>query len=113
MTDILTRKLKRKLRIRKKINPSGRLRFSVFRSGKHIYAQIIDDKQGKTLVSASDLKLPKKGTKKDKAMLVGEILGRQALEKGIKEVVFDKGIFAYHGRVKALAEAARKAGLKF
>ena len=113
MIEKLTRKLKRKIRTRAKIKKGVLPRLSVFRSEKHIYAQIIDDKQGKTLVSASDLKLTKKGTKSQKAGQVGELLCKLALEKGIKKVVFDKGSFAYHGRVKSLAEGARKVGLKF
>jgi large subunit ribosomal protein L18 len=95
---------------------SGRLRLSVFRSGKHIYAQIIDDKAGKTIVAASsvekDVKL-KTGANKDAAKNVGQRVAERALKAGIKEVVFDRGGYIYHGRVKELAEAARGAGLSF
>ncbi len=86
-------------------------RLSVFRSGAHIYAQIIDDSTKKTLVAASDLKL--KGTKTEKATLVGEALAKSALKKKINKVVFDRGGFLYHGRVAALAAGARKGGLRF
>ena len=97
-----------------------RPRLSVFRSNQYIYAQIIDDSQGKTLVAASgkNLKLsvsvlPKKHSKTERASLVGEILAKKALKKGIKKVWFDRGHYQYHGRIKALAEAARKGGLDF
>lgn len=118
MRDRLTKRLKRKIRTRKRINSPGEPRLSVFRSSKHIYAQIIDDKLGKTLVTASDFELgekdkSKKITKTGKAKLVGEILAKKAFKKNILEVVFDRGWFKYHGRVKALAEGARSSGLKF
>ncbi|MBI2096773.1 MAG: 50S ribosomal protein L18 [Candidatus Sungbacteria bacterium] len=96
-----------------------RPRLSVFRSGKHIYAQIIDDAAGRTLVFASDLKLVKPGAKKERrtpleaARAVGELIAKAALEKKISGVVFDRGGYKYHGRIRALAEAARKAGLQF
>ena len=95
-----------------------KLRLSVFRSNKHIFAQIIDDGRGVTLLTASDLSLEvkkvKKGLKKmEIAKMVGELLGQKAIQKKIPEVVFDKGCYKYHGRVKALAEGARTAGLKF
>jgi len=91
---------------------------SVFKSNKHIFAQIIDDRRGMTLLAASDLtpevKRDKKGLKKvEIAKVVGELLGQKAIQKKIFEVVFDKGCSKYHGRVKALAEGARAAGLKF
>lgn len=82
-----------------------RPRLSVFRSNKRIYAQLIDDSKGITLLNASDIKIS--------ALKVGENLAKKALEKGIKAVVFDRGGYKYHGRVKALAEGARQAGLKF
>jgi large subunit ribosomal protein L18 len=93
-------------------------RFNVFRSLKHIYAQIIDDTQGHTLSAASTLDPPLRdrldGLKKiEQAKLVGERLAQQALQQGIKRVVFDRGGYLYHGRVKALAEAARQGGLEF
>lgn len=89
----------------------SRLRLSVFRSGRHIYAQIIDDVAGTTLVAASDFKL--QGQKKEKAYNVGLALAKVALKKKITEVVFDRGKFLYHGRVEELARGAREGGLKF
>lgn len=102
---------RRRLRIRSRIKESGRPRLCVHRSLKHIYAQIIDDKAGKTLITVQDSTF--KGTKTEKAKQIGSHIGGLALKAGIKEVVFDRGSFAYHGRVKALAEAAREAGLNF
>lgn len=92
-----------------------RLRLSVFRSNRWIYAQIIDDEKGQTLVAAAERELGKetKGTKTERAGLVGELLAKKALKKGIKKVYFDRGRFKYHGRLKALAEGARKGGLAF
>ncbi len=96
---------------------SERPRLSVFRGNRHIYAQIIDDAKQKTLVSASSLELMKKSkTKIPKTKIagaVGELLAERAKEKKIKAVVFDRGAYRYHGRVKALAEAARAKGLEF
>lgn len=89
-----------------------RLRLSVFRSNKYIYAQIIDDEKSQTLVSSSDLKI-KEGRKIERAKLAGEELAKKALKKGIKEIWFDRDGYKYHGRVKALAEGARKGGLVF
>ena len=96
----------------------GRKRLSVFRSSKHIYAQVIDDDHGATLVSASSLEKGareglKTGAGVDAAKVVGKLIAERAKEKGIKDVVFDRGGYLYHGRVKALAEAAREGGLKF
>jgi large subunit ribosomal protein L18 len=97
---------------------SGRPRLSVFRSGKHIYAQIIDDRKGTTLVAASSLdeglkgKL-KTGADKDAAAQVGKLIAERAVAAGVKEVVFDRGGYIYHGRVAALANAAREGGLSF
>lgn len=106
-------RLKKHLRVRKKISGTkDRPRLAVFRSSKHVYGQIIDDQAGKTLVSATDLKLEKK-TKTDKAFEVGKVLAEGAIQKGIKKVVFDRGGFIYHGRVKKLAEGAREGGLDF
>lgn len=99
--------------MKKKIFGAGdRPRLSVFRSLKNVYAQIIDDVQGKTLVSASSIKL-KKGGKAAASKEVGRLLAEKALAKGIKKVVFDRGSLRYHGRIKALAEAAREGGLIF
>ena len=96
----------------------GRPRLSVFRSGKHIYAQVIDDRKGATLASASSLdedvkgKL-KTGADKSAATEVGKLIAQRALAAGVKEVVFDRGGYMYHGRVAALATAAREGGLSF
>lgn len=112
-------RIRRHRRIRKRIQGTPeRPRLAVFRSLNHIYAQVIDDTRGHTLVAASDLEPELRGqragkTKVEIASLVGETLARRALEKGITRVVFDRGGFKYHGRVKALAEAARQAGLQF
>jgi len=110
---------KRKRSIRKKIRGTeARPRLCVFRSAKHIYAQIIDDETGKTLAAASTLSpeirssLKATGTVKAAAQ-VGALLSRRATEKGLKKVVFDRNGFLYHGRVKAVATAAREAGLEF
>lgn len=104
---------RRRTRVRGKIfGTSKHPRLSVFRSGKHIYAQLIDDKKGETLVSVSDLTL-KEGTKTEKAGVVGGELAKKAIKLKIKEAIFDRGGYKYHGRVKAVAEGARKGGLKF
>jgi len=106
-------------RVRKKIKGTAeRPRLNVFRSLKHIYAQIIDDSQGVTLVAASTLDEALKGKieyggNKEAAAEVGKLIAQKALDKGIKKVVFDRGGYLYHGRVKELAEAAREAGLEF
>lgn len=93
---------------------AARPRLSVYRSLAHIHAQLIDDDAAKTLVAASSLELrAQKAKKSELAAKVGELIGRRAKEKGIEAVVFDRGGSLYHGRVKALAEAARKAGLTF
>lgn len=106
--------LRRKRRTRLKIKShSKRLRLSVFRSDKHIYAQIIDDHQGKTLVSASDQQLKGKMVKKEKAFAVGELIAKKCIAQKINKVVFDKGAYRYHGRVAALVNGARKGGLQF
>jgi large subunit ribosomal protein L18 len=100
-------------RVRKTIFGSmDRPRVSVFKSGQHIYAQIIDDLKGVTLAAESDLKV-KEGTKKEKATKVGETLAQKAIKAKITKVVFDRGGFAYHGRVASLAEGLRKGGLQF
>ncbi|ATQ42568.1 50S ribosomal protein L18 [Caulobacter mirabilis] len=102
-------------RTRLKALSNGRPRLSVFRSSKNIYAQVIDDLNGVTLASASTLESDKKakGADKDAAALVGKLVAERAIEKGVKDVVFDRGGYIYHGRVKALADAAREAGLNF
>ena len=96
----------------------GRLRLSVFRSGKHIYAQVIDDRKGVTLASASSIEKGlrgklKKGGDTDAAKAVGALVAERARAAGISEVVFDRGGYRYHGRVKALADSARESGLSF
>jgi large subunit ribosomal protein L18 len=104
---------RRKLRTRKKLRrTSSRDRLSVFRSNKHIYAQILEKETGTVLVEASDVKLDEKLTKTEKAAVVGETLAKLAVKKNITHVAFDRGSYAYHGRVKAVCEAARKHGLK-
>jgi large subunit ribosomal protein L18 len=104
-------------RVRRRLRAvaKGRPRLSVFRSSKNIYAQIIDDSLGVTLAAASSLEAGKdaKGADKEAAAKVGALLAQRALEKGLKDVVFDRGGYIFHGRVKALAEAAREAGLNF
>jgi large subunit ribosomal protein L18 len=106
-------------RVRKNVAGSTeRPRLNVYRSLNHIYAQVIDDTQGKTLVAASSLDTEVKGDGKsggniDGAKAVGSLLAKRAQEKGIKQVVFDRGGFVYHGRVAAVAEAARASGLEF
>ena len=114
------KRLGRKRRVRKKVRgTSERPRLSVFRTSKHIYAQIIDDDHAKTLVGTSSLKqdirdkLQNQGGNKKGAAIVGELIARYAKEKGIKNVVFDRNGFLYHGRIKVLAEAAREHGLEF
>ena len=110
----------RQRRVRKTLRQGGggRPRLSVFRSSKHIYAQIIDDVKGETLVAASSLEKPmreslKAGGNVDAAKAVGKLVAERAVEKGVTEVVFDRGRYLYHGRVKALADGAREGGLKF
>ena len=88
-------------------------RLSVFRSSRHIYAQLIDDAVVKTLVSIDDIRIKDKGVKKDVALAVGKELGAKAKEAGIEKIVFDRGGYKYHGRVAAVATGAREAGLKF
>ena len=110
-------RVKRHLRVRKKISGTAqRPRLAVYRSEKNIYAQVIDDVAQITLVSASSVDKafePKLGSNKEAAKLVGKMIAERALEKGIDEVVFDRGGYVYHGRVQNLAEGAREAGLKF
>ena len=110
--DIRRNKIKRRIRSKIKGTPE-RPRMTVFRSNKQIYVQIIDDLGGKTLASASSVKLTEKMTKKEQAAKVGEMISQQALAAGIKTVVFDRNGYLYHGRVKELADAARNGGLIF
>jgi large subunit ribosomal protein L18 len=120
MTKLNDRIERRKGRVRGALLQAahGRKRLSVFRSSKHIYAQVIDDDAGKTLASASSIEKPtreslKTGASVEAAKAVGKLIAQRAQEKGVKDVVFDRGSYLYHGRVRALAEAAREGGLKF
>lgn len=107
-------RLKRHTRVRSKISGTAECpRLNVFRSSKNIYAQIIDDINGVTLVAASTLELEGNGGNEEAAFKVGEAIAKKAADKGITEVVFDRGGYIYHGRVKELAEGARQGGLKF
>jgi large subunit ribosomal protein L18 len=117
LQDLRTRR-KARLRFQLRHKSGGRPRLSVFRSGKHIYAQVIDDGVGRTLAAASSLDKSlreglKTGADKSAAGAVGKLLAERALAAGVKEVVFDRGSYLYHGRVKALADAAREGGLAF
>lgn len=109
---------RQRVRFALKKKAAGRPRLSVFRSSKHIYAQVIDDADGRTLVAASTLDKDlrgnlKTGADKDAATQVGKLIAQRAVEAGVKDVVFDRGAYMYHGRVKALADAAREGGLSF
>lgn len=112
-------RLRRHLRVRKKIRGTAeRPRLSVYRSLSHIYAQVIDDDAGRTLAAASDVEPEARSqingkSKRDAAKLIGELLAQRARERGITQLVFDRGGYKFHGRVKALAEAVREAGLQF
>lgn len=108
-----TQKTRRQLRTRNKVKASGRARVSVYRSNKYIYAQIIDDKKNVTIVGLSEKDLKTKGTKTEKAKALGLLLAEKAKAKKVTEVVFDRGSYAYHGRVKNVAEGLREGGLKF
>ena len=113
----LTPRKRRHHRVRSKVSGvPTRLRLFVFKSNKHIYAGIVDDTQGKTLLAFSDTSKDAKIKTKTKTAIageIGEIIGKRAQEKGIKKVVFDRGGYRYHGRVKAVAQGARKSGLVF
>ncbi|MCX7381422.1 MAG: 50S ribosomal protein L18 [Alphaproteobacteria bacterium] len=114
----LQQRRRTRLRFQLRRKAGGRARLSVFRSSKHIYAQIIDDAHGRTMAAASSLDRSlreelKTGADKDAAAAVGKLVAERALAAGITEVVFDRGAYLYHGRVKALAEAAREGGLAF
>ena len=117
--DKNAKRLQRHKRVRRKVfGTPQRPRLCVFRSSNNIYAQIIDDTNGVTLVAASSLDEAVKGAvnhtgNKEAAKMVGEMVAKKAVEKGITEVVFDRGGYIYHGRIKELAEGAREAGLKF
>ncbi len=120
MTKLSDRILRRKGRVRGALRRAAgeRKRLTVFRSSKHIYAQVIDDTQGATLASASSIEKTtrdglKTGAGVEAAKAVGKLIAQRAQEKGVKDVVFDRGSYLYHGRIKALAEAAREGGLNF
>src|ERR671914_937877 len=118
MARFLTTTERRRARVRRAIKTAAgdRLRLSVFRSSKHIYAQVIDDRKGETVAAASSLEKDlreglKTGANIEAAKAVGKLLAERAAGKGAKDVVFDRGQYLYHGRIKALAEAARENGL--
>src|SRR5258706_1090436 len=120
MASVADRTLRRTAKVRRNVRRAGgkRARLSVFRSSKHIYAQVIDDADGQTVVSASSLEKDMRGSLKtganiEAAKAVGKRLAERAAAKGVKAVVFDRGGYLYHGRVKALADAAREGGLDF
>lgn len=119
MSAKLTGRERRKLRIRSRVKGTDeRPRLSVFRSGRHIYAQVVIDAEGRTVAAASTLSRDLKGTleednKSDAARKVGALIAKMCLAKNVEKVVFDRNGYLYHGRVKALAEAAREAGLQF
>jgi len=120
MATVRDRGERRTTRVRRNIRRAagGRARLSVFRSSKHIYAQVIDDENGETLVAASSLEKDMRGSLKTGADIgaakaVGKLVAERAVGKGITDVIFDRGGYRYHGRVKALADAAREGGLKF
>ena len=117
LQDLRTRRRER-LRYRLKQNANGRPRLSVFRSGKHIYAQVIDDAAGRTVAHASTVEKAvreqlKTGADKAAAAAVGKLVAERAVAAGVTTVVFDRGAYLYHGRVQALADAAREGGLAF
>ncbi|MBX6743464.1 MAG: 50S ribosomal protein L18 [Acetobacteraceae bacterium] len=114
----LQERRRKRLRYQLRIKGGGRPRLSVFRSGRHIYAQVIDDAQGRTLAAASSLEKEMReglrtGADKEAAAVVGKKVAERALAAGVTKVVFDRGPYLYHGRVKALADAAREGGLSF
>jgi len=120
MATVADRTVRRTAKVRRNVRRAGggRARLSVFRSSKHIYAQVIDDTKGETVVSASSIEKDMRGRLKTGANIaaakeVGKLLAERASAKGVKEVVFDRGGYLYHGRVKALADAAREGGLSF
>ncbi len=116
-TQSLSKRRQSRVRFQLRNRAKGRPRLSVFRSSKHIYAQVINDLEGNTVAAASsvekDLREAGKGSDTDAARRVGELIAQRAKEAGIETVVFDRGSYRYHGRVKALADAAREAGLSF
>jgi len=120
MATVKARTDRRRATVRRAIKEAatGRARLTVFRSSKHIYAQVIDDDKGVTIAAASSMEKTmrdgkKTGANKDAAKAVGKLLAERATEKGVKEVVFDRGGYRFHGRIKALADGAREGGLSF
>lgn len=114
MLEKQEKRYRRHRRVRAKVKGTAKKpRFCVFRSAKHIYGQLIDDEKRKTLIAASDLEMGKKNKKINLANEVGKLIAQKAVEKKISKVVFDRGGYNYHGRVKAVAEGAREGGLKF
>jgi len=118
MATVKARTDRRKATVRRAIKDAatGRARLTVFRSSKHIYAQVIDDLKGSTVAAASSLEKDmrsKTGANVDAAKAVGKLVAQRAIEKGVKSGVFDRGGYLYHGRIKALADAAREGGLQF
>jgi large subunit ribosomal protein L18 len=116
--EALFRRRRQRVRYRVRQAANGRLRLSVFRSSRHIYAQIIDDAAGRTVAAASTLDGSlkpdlKSGADVAAASAVGKLIAERAKQKGVKDVIFDRGSYLYHGRIKALADAAREAGLNF
>ncbi len=110
----IIKRTRRHARVRSIVSgTSQRPRLSVFRANSHIYAQVIDDQSGKTLAAASSMEIKSKAKKSEIASEVGKLVAKKAKEKSVETVVFDRGGYAYHGRVKALAEGAREGGLKF
>ncbi len=113
MSEKITKRERIHKRIRSRISGTNAIpRLSVFKSAQHIYAQLIDDESGKVLVSISDMKM-KKGKKTENSTEVGKLIAKEAIAKKIEKVVFDRGGFIFHGRIKAVAEGAREGGLKF
>jgi large subunit ribosomal protein L18 len=118
MGNVTNARRKNRVRLSLRRAANGRPRLSIFRSSKHIYAQVIDDAKGVTVASASSLEKAlresaKTGADVDAAKAVGKLVAERAVKNGVKEVVFDRGGYLYHGRVKALADAAREGGLSF
>ena len=118
MATVKARTDRRRATVRRAIKEAatGRARLTVFRSSKHIYAQVIDDQKGATVAAASSIEKDmrsKTGANVDAAKAVGKLVAQRAIEKGVKSVVFDRGGYLYHGRIKALADAAREGGLQF
>ncbi|HWL04581.1 MAG TPA: 50S ribosomal protein L18 [Xanthobacteraceae bacterium] len=120
MTKLKVRAARRAAKVRRSVKRAagGRARLSVFRSSKHIYAQVIDDQKGVTLASASSLEKDLRGSLKtgadvEAAKAIGKLVAERAVANGVKDVIFDRGSYLYHGRVKALADAAREGGLSF